>query len=227
MLGYNQCNMFFDSEQIIQSGGLLLIALMIFAESGLLFGFIFPGDTLLLAAGFFAGQGKLPIVWLIAVVVVAAILGDNVGYRIGRRLGPKVFKRQNGLLFRKDYIKKTQDFYNRHGGKTIVVARFIAYIRTFAPVVAGMGKMQWQRFAFYNMFGGILWGAGLPLLGYVIGSSFPQADKYFIWSLVITANVFAVLVLVHILRNPEVRRRLKEQIGEDWKHYFNRNRKTN
>ena len=108
--------MLFDSDSIVQSGGLIAIALMVFAESGLLFGFIFPGDTLLLAAGFFAGQGKLPIVWLIAVVVVAAIVGDNVGYRIGRRLGPKVFKRKDGLLFRKDYIRKTQAFYNRHGG---------------------------------------------------------------------------------------------------------------
>src|SRR3990167_4132388 len=114
--------MFFDSEQIVQSGGLLLIALMVFAESGLLFGFIFPGDTLLLAAGFFAGQGKLPIVWLIVVVVIAAVLGDNVGYRIGRRLGPRVFKRKNGLLFRREYIQKTQAFYDRHGGKTIFLA---------------------------------------------------------------------------------------------------------
>ena len=214
--------MLFDSESIVQSGGLLIIALMVFAESGLLFGFIFPGDTLLLAAGFFAGQGKLPIVWLIAVVVVAAIVGDNVGYRIGRRLGPKVFKRKDGLLFRKDYIRKTQAFYDRHGGKTIVIARFVAYIRTFAPIVAGMGKMQWQRFAFYNMFGGILWGVSLPLLGYAIGSSFPYADEYFIWFLIISAHLLLAVVLIHILKNPEVRKRLREQVGEDWKHYFSR-----
>ena len=214
--------MLFDSDSIIQSGGLIAIALMVFAESGLLFGFIFPGDTLLLAAGFFAGQGKLPIVWLIAVVVVAAIVGDNVGYRIGRRLGPKVFKRKDGLLFRKDYIRKTQAFYDRHGGKTIVIARFVAYIRTFAPIVAGMGKMQWQRFAFYNMFGGILWGVSLPLLGYAIGSSFPHADEYFIWFLIISAHLLLAVVLIHILKNPEVRKRLREQVGEDWKHYFSR-----
>ncbi len=214
--------MWFDSEHIVQSGGLIVIALMVFAESGLLFGFIFPGDTLLLAAGFFAGQGKLPIVWLIVVVVVAAIVGDNVGYRIGRKLGPRVFKRKDGLLFRREYIKKTQGFYDRHGGKTIVIARFVAYIRTFAPLVAGIGKMHWQRFAFYNMFGGILWGAGLPLLGYAIGSSFPQADEFFIWSLIISAHLLVIIVLVHILRNPEVRKRLGEQIREDWQHYFDR-----
>lgn len=217
--------MFFDSEQIVQSGGLLLIALMVFAESGLLFGFIFPGDTLLLAAGFFAGQGKLPIVWLIVVVVIAAVLGDNVGYRIGRRLGPRVFKRKNGLLFRREYIQKTQTFYNRHGGKTIVLARFIAYIRTFAPVVAGMGKMQWQLFAFYNFFGGLLWGVGLPMVGYLIGSSFPQADKYFIWSLIISANILLVIALWHILRNPDTRHKLAAMIKEDWHHYFGRGSK--
>lgn len=214
--------MLFDSEQIIQSGGLLLIALIVFAESGLLFGFIFPGDTLLLAAGFFAGQGKLPIVWLIVVVVIAAIVGDNVGYRIGRKLGPRLFKRQSGLLFRHEYIKKTQAFYDRHGGKTIVLARFIAYIRTFAPVVAGVGKMQWQRFAFYNMFGGILWGVSLPLVGYAIGSSFPQLDEFFIWFLIISAHLLVVVALFHILKNPEVRKKLKQQIKEDWHHYFGR-----
>lgn len=214
--------MLFDSESIVQSGGLLVIALMVFAESGLLFGFIFPGDTLLLAAGFFAGQGKLPISWLIAVVVVAAIVGDNVGYRIGRRLGPRVFKRKDGLLFRKDYIRTTQAFYDRHGGKTIVIARFVAYIRTFAPIVAGISKMEWQRFAFYNMFGGILWGVSLPLVGYAIGSSFPELDEFFIWFLIISAHLLLIIVLVHILRNPVVRQKLKQQIREDWRHFSNR-----
>ncbi len=218
--------MLFDTQHIIQSGGLLAIGLMVFAESGLLFGFIFPGDTLLLAAGFFAGQGKLPIVWLIIITIVAAVLGDNVGYRIGRKMGPKVFKRNDGLLFRRDYIKKTQAFYNRHGGITIVLARFIAYIRTFAPVVAGMGKMQWQLFAFYNLLGGILWGIGLPMVGYLIGSSFPGIDRYFIWSLIISAHVLVAIALIHIFRNPEVRKRLKSQIKQDWQHYFGRQKNT-
>lgn len=212
----------FDSEHIVQSGGLLVIGLMIFAESGLLFGFIFPGDTLLLAAGFFAGQGKLPIVWLIVVTVIAAVLGDNVGYRIGRKMGPRVFKRSDGLLLRRDYIKRTQAFYDRHGGKTIVLARFIAYIRTFAPVVAGMGKMQWQLFAFYNLLGGILWGVGLPMVGYLIGSSFPGIDKYFISTLIISANILLAIAAWHIFRNPDTRHRLATMVKEDWHHYFGR-----
>lgn len=221
--------MLFNSEQIIQSGGLLAViavGLIIFAESGLLFGFIFPGDTLLLAAGFFAGQGKLPIVWLIVVTVIAAVIGDNVGYRIGRKMGPKVFKRKNGLLFRQDYIKQTQAFYDKHGGKTIVIARFVAYIRTFAPVVAGMGKMQWQLFAFYNLLGGILWGVGLPMAGYLIGSSFPNIDKYFIWSLIISAHVLVAIALIHIFKNPEARKKLKTQITEDWQHYFSKKKSS-
>lgn len=204
-------------NDIVQTGGLLAVAAIIFAESGLLFGFIFPGDTLLLAAGFFAGQGKLPIAWLIVVTVVAAVLGDNVGYRIGHRLGPRVFKRKDGLLFRQEYIERTQEFYERHGGLTIILARFIAYIRTFAPVIAGVGRMDWRRFAFFNLIGGVLWGAGLPLLGYAVGYSFPDADKYFIWFLIISAHVLLAIVLIKILRNAETRRVLKTRLKEEWR----------
>lgn len=216
--------MLFDSQHIVQSGGLLAIGLMIFAESGLLFGFIFPGDTLLLAAGFFAGQGKISIVWLILVTVVAAVLGDNVGYRIGRKLGPSVFKRRNGLLFRRDYIEKTQAFYNKHGGKTIVIARFVAYVRTFAPVVAGMGRMQWQLFAFYNLLGGILWGVGLPMVGYLIGSSFPGIDKYFIWFLIISAHVLIAIGLWQIFKKPDTRHKFASMVKEDWHHFVHKKR---
>jgi membrane-associated protein len=152
-------------ETIIQSGGLLAIFLIIFSESGLFFGVLFPGDSLLLAAGFLAGQDIISIYWLIPVVIVAAILGDNVGYYIGRRLGPRVFRRDDGLLFRREYLEKTHKFYKRHGGKTIIIARFIAVVRTFAPVIAGVAGMTWKRFAFFNVVGAIIWGAGLPLAG--------------------------------------------------------------
>lgn len=209
-------------NDIVQTGGLLAIALIIFAESGLLFGFIFPGDTLLLAAGFFAGQGRLPIAWLILVTVAAAVLGDNVGYRIGRKLGPRVFKRQDGLLFRQEYVERTQAFYEKHGGLTIVLARFVAYIRTFAPVIAGVGKMQWRRFAFFNLIGGVAWGAGLPLMGYAIGYSFPDADRYFIWFLIISAHVLVAIVLIKILRNRETRRILNQRLKEEWRHLVKR-----
>lgn len=214
--------MFFDSQHIVQAGGLLAVALIIFAESGLLFGFIFPGDTLLLAAGFFAGQGKISLFWLILLTVIAAIIGDNVGYRIGVKIGPRVFKRKDGLLFRREYIESTQKFYNRHGGKTIIIARFLAYVRTFAPVIAGVGKMPWYRFAFFNVIGGILWGVSLPLIGYWVGYSFPGIDRYFIWFLIISAHVLIILTLWKILKNPEVRKKLKQLLKEEWRHYFRR-----
>jgi len=215
----------FNSQHLVQSTGLLGVALIIFAESGLLFGFIFPGDTLLLAAGFLAGQGKLPIVWLILLTVLAAILGDNTGYQIGRGLGPKLFKRQDGILFRREYLIKTQKFYDRHGPLTIVLARFIAYVRTFAPVVAGMSQMDRRRFFLFNMLGGILWGVGLPLLGYFIGTSFPGVDRYFIWFLVISAHVLTILVIWHILRNPVARQRLKKTIEQEWAQLLGRGKK--
>lgn len=216
----------FDSDQIVQSGGLLAIGLIVFAESGLLFGFIFPGDTLLLAAGFFAGQGHLPIVWLIIITVIAAIAGDNVGYQFGRKFGPRLFKRKDGILFRHEYLTTTQQFYDRYGPMTIVLARFIAYIRTFAPIVAGVGRMDRRRFVIYNVLGGLLWGVGLTLVGYFIGSSFPALHDYFVWFLIIGAQVLTVVVIWHILRNPVARRRLKKAIGEEWRHFFQRSKKS-
>lgn len=207
-------------ETIIQSGGLLAIFLVVFSESGLFFGILFPGDSLLLAAGFLAGQDIISIYWLIPVVIIAAILGDNVGYRIGRQLGPKLFTREDGILFRRDYLQKTDRFYKKHGGKTIVVARFIAVVRTFAPVVAGAGGMKWSRFAFFNVLGGVLWGAGLPLLGYAIGSNFPDLDQYFLWGLFISAQVVLIFVLWQILKNPETRAHIKIGIHQEWRHYF-------
>ncbi len=215
----------FSSEHIVQSGGLLAIGLVVFAESGLFFGFFLPGDTLLLTAGFFAGTGKLSIFWLIVVTIVAAILGDNVGYRIGRRLGPSLFKRKDGLLFRQEYIKRTQEFYEKYGGLTIVIARFIAYVRAFAPAVAGVAKMKWSNFAVFNVMGGVLWGLSLPLIGYAVGSSFPTIDKYFILSLIISAHILLAIVAFKVLKNPETRRQLKKHIKEEWKHYFGKKRR--
>jgi membrane-associated protein len=129
-------------DSILQGGGLLAVALIIFAECGLLLGFFLPGDTLLIAAGVFAAQGKLPIALLLPIVAIAAIAGYQVGYLIGERAGPRVFKRKDGLLFREEYVDRAQDFFTRHGGKAILLARFIAVVRTFVPLVAGIGIIQ-------------------------------------------------------------------------------------
>src|ERR1700754_2440485 len=148
--------MFLDVNQIIQTGGLLAILLIIFAETGLLLGFFLPGDTLLIAAGIFASQDKLPLGWLLILTPLAAILGYQVAYKIGERAGPKLFHRDDGVLFRSEYIKRTEDFINRHGGKAILLARFVVVVRTVIPLLAGMGKMSKKKFLFYNVLGSVL-----------------------------------------------------------------------
>jgi len=218
--------MIFDVETIIKTGGLLAIALIVFAESGLLFGFLFPGDTLLLTAGFFAAQGELPLIPLIALIVVAAIVGDNVGYQTGKRFGPAVFKRQDGIFFRKEYIQRADKFYKRHGGKTIILARFFPAIRTFAPIVAGVGKMSWPYFAAYNVVGGVLWGIGVTMLGYIIGNAAPNIDQYLFWGVIITAHLFLFLMLFQVLKKADTRRQLKTALRQEWNHFFKKNKRS-
>ena len=194
-----------DVESIIQSGGLLLVALIVFAESGLLIGFFLPGDTLLFTAGFFAAQDKLPLLPLILVVIAAAVIGDNVGYQIGRRLGPRIFRKKDGILFRHEHIERAEKFYEKHGGKTIILARFVPVVRTFAPMVAGVGKMPQRRFAFFNVFGGVFWGGSVILLGYFLGSRIPNIDKC-LMPIVVLAMVFTFAPTVyHILKDSRTR----------------------
>lgn len=201
-----------DVANIIESGGLLLIAVIIFAESGLLVGFFLPGDTLLFGAGLYASQGKLSLPLLLISVIVAAVLGDNVGYSIGRRSGPRLFNKKDSLFFRQEYIDQAEKFYEKHGGKTIILARFIPIIRTFAPVVAGIGKMPRQRFMAFNIVGGISWGAGMPLLGYYIGSRIPHLDKYIDLVIVGVVLLSLGLSLAHLLKDPKFRRQLLHKI---------------
>lgn len=164
---------FFDPEKLIVSGGLLLIAAIIFAECGLLFGVVFPGDTLLVAVGVFAAQGQLSILTAILVIIASAILGGISGYYIGYKAGPKLFTKKDGVFFRHEYIQKAEDFYEKHGGKTIALARFIPVVRTFAPVVAGIGNMNRNRFMIYNLIGSVAWGASITLIAYYLGGKFP------------------------------------------------------
>ncbi|MBI3624348.1 VTT domain-containing protein [Candidatus Saccharibacteria bacterium] len=180
--------MVLNVNHIIESGGILLVALIVFAESGMLVGFFLPGDTLLFPAGFFAAQGKLPIVPLILAIIIAAMIGDNLGYTIGHKTGKRIFRKQDGLLFRVEYLKRAEVFYEKHGGKTILLARFLPIVRTFAPVVAGVGNMPRRRFVFFDMVGCILWGAGVTLAGYFLGSRIPNVEHY-ILPAIVTATV--------------------------------------
>lgn len=195
----------FNIEHIISAGGILIVSLIVFAESGLLIGFFLPGDTLLFGAGLAASQGKFSLFWLIFFVVIAAVVGDNVGYSIGRRAGPRIFKKKDGILFRQEYIQKSEEFYEKHGGKTIIIARFTPIVRTFAPVVAGAGKMPRQRFMLFNVIGGLLWGGGMSILGYAIGGRIPHLDHYIEKVIIGVMLVSIALAFAHILKDPKVR----------------------
>lgn len=199
-------------EHIIQSGGILLIAAIVFAESGLLIGFFLPGDTLLFTAGFFAAQNNFNIVVLLVAVILAAILGDNVGYSIGRRTGHRIFKKEDSIFFHKDHIMRAEKFYERHGGKTIILARFVPVVRTFAPIVAGVGKMDRKRFVLFNIVGGVLWGGSMTLLGYWLGSKIDNIEKF-----VLPAFGFATLItfgpaIYHLLKEKGNRERIISKV---------------
>lgn len=175
-----------DFESLLGSisaiGALAIIAGLIFAESAFLFGLFVPGgDTLLLVSGVLAAEGILPLWSVLLVIFLAAVIGDNVGYTIGRQTGPRIFNRKEGIFFRKEYAERAADFYHRHGGTTIVIARFIAYVRTVAPLLAGIGKMPRGKFAFYNLFGALFWTFSLVLAGYWLGKEFAeQIERYIV-----------------------------------------------
>ena len=163
---------------LIIAAGYLGIFGMIFAESGIVVAFFLPGDSLLFTAGFLASLGYFDVWFLIVLVVTAAILGNNFGYAFGRKVGPKIFKKEDSKFFHKDNLLKAEEFYKKFGAKVLVLARFIPMIRVFAPVIAGVGKMKYRSFFFYNTIGAILWGFSMPLLGYYLGRSVPDIDKY-------------------------------------------------
>jgi membrane-associated protein len=170
-----------DLKQFILNVGLLGVFGIIFAESGLFFGFFLPGDSLLLTAGLLASQGFFDIKILILGCCFGAIAGDSVGYWFGNKTGPKIFSRPNSFLFKKENLLKARAFYEKHGGKTIILARFMPFIRTFAPIVAGASEMKYVRFLSFNFFGGVFWVLLMALLGYFLGTSVPDIDRYIIF----------------------------------------------
>jgi membrane-associated protein len=167
-----------DVQTLVRVGGLAVITAIVFSETGLMVGFFLPGDSLLFTAGALAAQGHLSIALLNVLLIAAAVVGDTVGYWIGRRAGPALFKRPRSLLFNPDHLRRAHDFYERHGGKTIILARFMPIVRTFAPVVAGMGRMEYTRFVFFNVFGGIGWVVSMTLAGYFLGRV-PFVQRHF------------------------------------------------
>ena len=168
------------------------VTFIIFAESGLLVGFFLPGDSLLFTAGFLASQGFFNIVTLTTLTFIAAVAGDSVGYAIGRKVGPKVFVDSNSKFFNPQHVARSRAFFVRHGGKTIILARFIPIVRTFAPVLAGVGQMNYRSFLAYNLIGGLLWGIGVTWLGYYLGNVVPNIDKY-LWPIISLIIVTSLL----------------------------------
>ncbi len=213
-------------EQIVQTFGYVGVFAIIFAESGLFFGFFLPGDSLLLTAGLLAWridpvtrQPFLSLWILLLGLPIAAILGDNVGYWFGKKTGPRIFNRENSRFFKRKNLLTAKAFYDKHGGKTIVIARFMPFIRTFAPIVAGAVEMPYRRFVFFNFFGGLLWATGVTLVGYGIGTFFgatvdPETlDKYFLLLIIAVIFISALPAMIHIWRDnkEEISRRLRRQ----------------
>lgn len=205
----------FDLVDIIIGLGIFAILFVIFAESGLLIGFFLPGDSLLFTAGVLYHSGILPGAvpipfWLFLILLfVAAVLGDTVGYWFGRKTGPHIFKKPDARLFKQSHVQKARDFYEKHGGKTIIIARFVPIVRTFAPIVAGTARMEYRRFLAFNLIGGFLWTVGVTSLGYFVGAAFEAAGLDIDHVLLpIIALIILISVLppaIHILKDKTTR----------------------
>jgi membrane-associated protein len=199
----------FNLLQIIKSLGYFGVWGIIFAESGLLIGFFLPGDSLLFTAGFIASQKFLNIWVLIIGAFICAVLGDNVGYMTGSRFGRRLFQKEDSWLFRKKHLAETASFYQKYGKKTIVLARFVPIVRTFAPIIAGVGAMRYRTFMTYNLIGGFAWTFGITLLGFFLGKSIPaeQIDKYLLPIIGIIIILSLLPSIVHIIQENKKTRR--------------------
>lgn len=209
-----------DPEKILRSGGYLLLFGIIFAESGLLIGFFLPGDSLLFIAGM-AAAGTLDQatggdainlnIWVVLVgVFIAAVAGDQVGYAFGNKAGPALFKRPDSRFFKREHVESAEEFFEHHGPKAIVLARFVPIVRTFTPIVAGAGNMQYRTFVKFNVLGGLLWGVGVTLIGYFMGNIAIVHDNLEIAILLIVA-ISVVPMAIEVIKS----RRLKAKLDTE------------
>jgi membrane-associated protein len=191
---------FISPEYLISTLGTVGVIVIIFLETGAFFGFFLPGDSLLFTAGFFASQGHLSMTWLLVGTFLAAVIGDNVGYAFGKKIGPALFVRDDSVFFNKKHIARAQHFYEKHGKKTIILARFIPIVRTFAPIVAGIGQMNYRTFFTYNVVGGFVWTWLMLWLGYGLGAIIPDPDKYVLPVVIVIILVSAAPALREIFK---------------------------
>jgi len=201
-------------EKLIETFGTIGLFVIIFAESGLLIGFFLPGDSLLFTAGLLASQGKfglnLPV--LLIGCFIAAVAGDQVGYMFGQKAGPALFRRPDSRIFKQQYVHRANEFFERHGKKTIVIARFVPIVRTFAPILAGVGSMQYRSFLTFNIVGALLWAVGVTTAGYILGDTVPDIDKYLLPIIGVIILLSVLPPAIEILRH---RRRAKAEAAID------------
>lgn len=202
-----------DPQKLLESIGLIGLFLVIFAESGILIGFFLPGDSLLFTAGLATygivireGEDKFQLangqIWIVVIgVVIAAIAGDQVGYAFGKKVGPSLFKRPESRLFKPSYVESAEKFFAKHGSKSIVLARFVPIVRTFTPIVAGVSNMHYRTFVKFNVIGGVLWGAGLTLLGYTLGRAFPAIGDNIEIAVLVIVFVSLLPVIIEFIRH--------------------------
>ena len=198
-----------DPKSLIETFGTIGLVAIIFAESGLLVGFFLPGDSLLFTAGLLASQGHLNLPVILVGCFAAAVVGDQVGYAFGARVGPALFKRPDSKLFRQSHVEKAKVYFDKAGPKTIVLARFIPLVRTFTPVLAGVAQMPYRTFVSFNVLGGLLWAVGVTMLGYVLGETIPDIDKY----LLPAVGVILLLSFIPIVK--ELRRMRAEGAAKE------------
>jgi membrane-associated protein len=187
-------------NHLIETFGTIGLIAVVFAESGLLIGFFLPGDSLLFTAGLLASQGKLNLGVIVVGCCVAAAVGGQVGYQIGGRVGPALFRREDSRFFKHEYVEQAQGYFDRYGPRTIVLARFVPIVRTFAPVVAGISAMKWRTFAAYNVVGSVVWAAGVIIAGNILGDTVPNIDKYLLPIILGIVAVSAIPVAFEVLR---------------------------
>jgi membrane-associated protein len=204
----------FDPKSLIETFGTIGLILIIFAESGLLLGLIFPGDSLLFTAGLLAGSNKfgLNIFVVAGGVFVAAVAGAQIGYWLGRKYGPALFKRPDSRIFKREYVDQSREFFDKHGAKTIVLARFVPFVRTLAPMMAGIGEMNARTFFAFNVIGAALWAVGVSLAGYFLGQTIPNVDKYL---LPIILGIIAISLIPPLLEYRKHKRAQRDQPLDD------------
>ena len=188
----------YDVEGLVRAGGPLLVCIVVFVETGLFVGFFLPGDSLLVTAGVFAAAGTIPLRWLLLPVMLCAIVGDQLGYWIGRGMGASLYKREDSLFFRRSHLQRAHNFYEKYGGKTVILARFVPIVRTFCPPVAGAAGMPYSRYFAYDIFGGILWVGSTILGGYLLGRSIPNVGQkiHYVIGVVIVLSLLPAVISI-------------------------------